>query len=355
MYWTFVAGAVRLRRRRLALAFAALAVAAALATSLFTTYADVERRISAEFASYGANLVIAPAGANVTVPLSAVQAARATGAVAAPFLIWQGKLDGRPVLVEGVDYSSARPLIAYWHVEGSPAGCVAGATLAQQLHLKVGDPARVEGAECRLSGIVTTGGSEDNELILPFGMVAEASGIRDAASLVEVRVPAARLEEVQRELAKRLPGAAVRPVRAVAETESSVVVKVRVVMFLLFALVLAITTLSLTSNFTELVLERSREIGILKAIGAAEEKIAALFLSESVALALGSTLVGYLAGLVLAGWIAKSVFSTPFAIHFGAGVLALAAGITIAVALAAASFAAGRIWRIQPAVILRGE
>lgn len=355
MYWAFVAGAVRLRRMRLLLAFSALAVSAALATALFSVYSDIERRISAEFASYGANLTIAPAGSSVTVPLRAVDEARKLGAVAAPFLFAQSRLSGQPVLLAGVDLASAEALTQYWHVTGSRVGCLAGVNAAERFHLQVGSGAKIDGAPCRIAGIVSTGGPEDDEFIVPLAMAAAVAGVSDTASLVEAQVPAARLAAVQRILRQRLPGTDVRTVRAVAETESSVVVKMRVALLLLLALILVITTMSVSSNFSELVLERSREIGILKAIGAPERKIAALFVSECLVLALGSTLAGYAAGVVLAGWIGSSVFEAPFSIHVNLPVLLMAAAITAAVALTATSIAAGRIWRIQAATILRGE
>ena len=62
MFWRFVLKALRLRRRRLLLAFSAMAVAGALATAMFSVYSDVEKKISAQFQTYGANVVIAPAG-----------------------------------------------------------------------------------------------------------------------------------------------------------------------------------------------------------------------------------------------------------------------------------------------------
>ena len=96
---------------------------------------------------------------------------------------------------------------------------------------------------------------------------------------------------------------------AVAETEANVVLKVRSSLFLLAALILAITTLCVSSNFSALVIERGKEIGILKAIGAAEKQIAALFLSESLLLGLGSATIGYAVGLLLAWWIGHAVSS----------------------------------------------
>jgi hypothetical protein len=52
VFWRFVIGAVKFRRRRLLLAFAGLAVAATLATTLFSVYSDIERKMRREFRGY---------------------------------------------------------------------------------------------------------------------------------------------------------------------------------------------------------------------------------------------------------------------------------------------------------------
>ena len=142
---------------------------------------------------------------------------------------------------------------------------------------------------------------------------------------------------------------------AVAGTEESVVFKIRASLFLLTLLILVITTLCVSSNFSELVIERSKEIGILKAIGGAENKIAAFFVSESAVIALAATLAGYVVGVFAAAGIGREVFGGGFQLQPSWGVLGGVAGVMLAVAGIATAIAASRIWSIQPATILRGE
>ena len=361
MFWSFVLRALQFRRRRLLLAFSALAVAATLATALFSVYSDIERKMRRQFRGYGANIIIAPAGSARTVPLAAVAEAERQGAVAAPFIYTVGRMAGEPVVVAGTDFHRAAPLTDYWRVAGARSaasgGCLLGSTAAAHFRLPLGQKAPLDGAPCMVRGIVTTGGAEDAQIILPFDAAAQLAGLHDAASLVQVRADGARLPAVQAALAKALPQTDVRLLHAVAETEANVVLKIRSTLFLLTALVLAITTLCVTSSFSTLVIERSQEIGILKAIGAAEKKIAALFLSESLILGLASTAAGYALGLLVAWWIGRQVFPESAAAGIGVnyGVFLPVAGVTLAVAAAATLAAAARIWRIKPAVILRGE
>jgi putative ABC transport system permease protein len=361
VFWSFVLRAVQFRRRRLLLAFSALAVAATLATALFSVYSDIERKMRAQFRGYGANIVVAPAGGGRTVPLAAVAEAERLGAVAAPFIFTVGRMRGEPVVVAGTDFRRAAPLTAYWRVEGAraagPGECLLGSTVAAHFHAKLGARAALDGAPCVVRGIVSTGGAEDTQVILPFDAAARMAGLSDAASVVQVRADGERLAAVQAALAKAVPGADVRVLHAVAETEANVVLKIRSTLFLLTVLVLAITTLCVSSNFSALVLERSGEIGILKAIGAVEKKIAALFLSEALILALASTAAGYGLGLLVAWEIGRQIFSGPAAAGVGVnyGVILPVTGVTLAVAAAATLASAARIWRIKPAVILRGE
>ena len=322
MFWSFVLRAVQFRKRRLALAFSALAVAATLATALFSVYSDIERKIRVQFRGYGANMVIAPAGGAQTVPLGAVAFAEQQGAVAAPFIYTVGRAEGEPIVVAGTDFHRAGPLTDSWRVEGArrtaPGECLLGATAAAHFRRHVGQQLDLQGAPCVIRGIVSTGGAEDQQVMVSLETAAQLAGLRDAASLVQVRADGERLGAVQAAIAKALPGADVRVLHAVADTEAHVVLKLRSTLFLLTALILAITTLCVTNNFSALVLERSQEIGILKAIGAAEKKIAALFLSESLILGLASTAAGYGLGLLVAWWIGRQIF--PESANTGVGV-----------------------------------
>jgi putative ABC transport system permease protein len=341
----FSLSALRYRRQRLLLAFGALAVAAALATVLFGIYASVEQRIRDEFRAYGANLVAAPANGG-TVPLALADAAKREGAEARPVLVTSAQVAGHAVAVAGV--TAAYP---YWHVKGSgeiaPGKCLAGELLGLAVGAAVLD--------CQVTGLISTGGPEDRELIVDFGTAASLAGIHDAASAIEIQAPGERLETIRAKLAAQFPAADIRTVRAVAGTESNVVLKMRAALALLTLLILAITTLCVTSNFSEMVIDRAKEIGIMKAIGGAERRIAAFFLSESATLAVGATAVGYVAGVFAAAGIGREIFGGAFHLALDWRVLAGVGAVMLAVATAATAMATARIWNIQPAVILRGE
>lgn len=351
-------GALRYRKQRLLAAFAALAVAAALATVLFAIYASVEQRIRNEFRAYGANITAVPLHGG-TIPLALAGAAESLGAEAAPFLVTAGRVGTRAVAVAGFVPDKTARLTTYWQVQGQRAvaagECVAGERLASDLSVTLGATIALEGAPCRLTGIIATGGAEDDELLLPLEDVARLSGIHDAASVIQIRAEGSRIDQIRGALASQFPGVEIRTIRSVAGTETNVVLKIRAALFLLTLLILTITTLCVSSNFTEMVIERAKEIGIMKALGAAEGRLTAFFLSESSALALAGSLMGYLIGVVGAAVIGRGIFGSGFEAGAGWVVFLSVTAVMLIVASIATAIAASRIRAIQPAVILRGE
>jgi putative ABC transport system permease protein len=350
MFLRFVLQALRYRKQRLVLAFAALTIAATLATILFGIYTTMEQRLRDEFRSYGANLIAVPASGS-TIPLALAAAAERLGAEAAPFLITSAQINGVTVAVAGFDARKAAPLTSYWRVTGDRnvghGECLAG----ELLHLPLGSKI----AGCEVKGIVSTGGAEDRELLVPFADAAAIANTSDAASVVEIRAPAGQVEQIRAALARQFPAADVRTVVAVVNTESNVVLKLRASLLLLSLIVLVITVLCVSSNFSEMVLERSKEIGILKALGGAERRIAGFFVSESALLAVTATLFGYLAGVLCAGVIGASVFGGGFEVHASGLVFLSVCAVMLAVAVVSTGIGTSRIWHIEPAIILRGE
>jgi putative ABC transport system permease protein len=260
--------------------------------------------------------------------------------------------------VAGVDFHRAGPLTNYWRVDGARTAesgeCLVGSTAAAHFRVAVGQSLPLESGACVVRGIVATGGAEDSRVMVPFDRAASDAGFQNSASLVEARADGRRVDEIRATLARAFPEADVRVLHAIAETEASVVLKVKNAVLILALVIFGITTLCVTGNFSALVIERSKEIGILKAIGAAEAKIAALFLSESLVLAFGSTVAGYALGLAVAYAIGRRIFSDA-GIGVDFSVFLPVMVVTLLVAVVATLLSASRIWRIEPALILRGE
>ena len=101
------------------------------------------------------------------------------------------------------------------------------------------------------------------------------------------------------------------------------------------------------------VLERRVEIGVMKAIGATNTSVAALFLTEHLMLALIGGAIGFFFGAGLARFLGASVFGTPASPRFI--LLPVVLGLAALVALIGGLIPLRRAAHFDPAPILRGE
>jgi putative ABC transport system permease protein len=259
---------------------------------------------------------------------------------------------------------------------------VVGASLASRMGIHPGDEillhAAGRNATLRVTGILSTGGSEEQAVVAPLIFVQALSGrpgeyrrlLVSALTLPDdtlaqrnpdTMTPAEYdrwfctpyLSAVAFQVRQALPGAEVRVVRQVAETEGRVLGRLSSLLWLVSAAALVAAGLVIGSTAATTVLERQREIGLMKALGAGRRRIVALFLAEQVVIAMVGGLIGYAAGQGLGYIVSRIVFGVPATGRFV--LLPVALGLALAVALAGSLWPLGRVARLDAAPVLRGE
>ena len=150
-----------------------------------------------------------------------------------------------------------------------------------------------------------------------------------------------------------LPGVDVRVIRRVAESEGHILTRVSGLMWLVTLAALLAATLAVGAASATSVIERSPEVGLMKALGASGWLISFFFLAEQVLIALVGGSIGFGLGILLARFLGQSVFGIPpaFRLILFPVVLVLAT----LVALLGSLLPLRRAARLQPAPILRGE
>jgi putative ABC transport system permease protein len=97
-------------------------------------------------------------------------------------------------------------------------------------------------------------------------------------------------------------------------------------------------------------MERRKEIGLLKALGATNSAVAALFIGEAALVGILGSLLGYAIGLASAKSMSQALFGNPVAGSLGVYLVTLAAAVAI-VALGVA-WPLRRASRLAPNVVL---
>lgn len=388
MFWRILGQLLRASRGRLAVALIALTSGAAVTTALINLNLDAERKLSAEFRTLGANVVILPRSAKIagtpsdllSAPLMAesvtktiaplLDGARATDA---PYLyaVVSIPLEGtaQQVILAGTWLDRAAQLAPWWKISGQPITdrndsdrCLVGTSVAQQLGLAPGsrielqyaDPAGNRSVSLTVAGIINSGGQEDSQVIANLSVVQKLSGQQEQIGLVQVSIPGTQIEieSAVKRMTVGLPDLDVRPVPQLAQAEGRLVPRIRGLIFFMVALILILTGLCVFASMAALAMERRRDVGLMKAIGGSMAQIVAMFLTEAGALGLAGGILGYAVGIGLSRWIGQRAFNV--SINVRPEVFPLVVALMVGVALAGA-LPLRLLGRIRPAEILRGE
>lgn len=373
--------ALAYRRGRTLLLLAVLAMASSLATSLGVVSLNMEKRVAEEVRRYGANLVVVAANS----PMSVGSGGLSFGVISEPAYLEQQRVEeaiarsglqlersfhlagtlrlgGADLPAEGVDFADIRRLFPWWQLQGGWPGAgesLVGTTLAARHGIKVGSTIELGSAgrmvRTKVAGIVTSGGDEDGLLYLPLGEMQGLLGQPGKLTLVRLLVAAGgeRVREAKSRLVPLLSGAEVKEVRQVARTSEALLAKVKLLMALVTVVVLISAASSVTGTMSSSILERGREIGLLKAMGGSRRGVMLLFGGEALLLGLAGGGVGYLIGSGIAAFVMGAVFAAP--VEFIPILPLVAVGVGLLLAAMGSAGPLLSVYRLDPVRSLRGE
>ncbi|MDR2051572.1 MAG: FtsX-like permease family protein [Deltaproteobacteria bacterium] len=373
MFSKIVLSSLARRRSRMLVALLAVGIGGTVFLGMGAVYYDIPRQMGREFRSYGANLILVPAGEEAS--LSLEDAARATALLpaeqligATPFRYETMYYNMQGLTVAGADLEAARKTSPYWQVEGdwprTDEEVLAGLDIAEHIRLYAGSSVTLEIAppegrrfkkELRVSGVVRSGGAEDGFILMPLRGLEALLGNPGRANVVEISIAATgeQISLLAEEIRAVVPEVTPRLVRRIADSETTVLNKLQVLVYLVTAVVLFLTMICVGTTMMTVVMERRREIGLKKAIGAGNRAIIAEFMGEGLTLALAGGILGSFSGYFFAQAVSLSVFGRGVTLPFFLVLLTL--GASLSVTILASLIPVTRATDVEPALVLRGE
>jgi putative ABC transport system permease protein len=155
------------------------------------------------------------------------------------------------------------------------------------------------------------------------------------------------------EIEEKIPYIDAKTVKQLVSAEMNILGKIEDMMFLITIVALLASALGVMTTMTTSVIERQKEIGLMKSVGAENKRIVSLFLSEAAIIGVIGGILGFIIGMVVAQFIGLSVFNMSITPRFE--VIPIAVGISIGVSLLASILPVKRAVRVEPAIVLRGE
>ena len=271
----------------------------------------------------------------------------------------------------------------WWTVEGAwpedeSEDVLVGERLAREAGLRVGETIPIAGQPHRISGILSAGGAEDEQIVAPLGLAQQILGRRGAVRRLYVsaltkpqdalagRDPRTMnpelferwycspyVQSIAYQLQEAIPDSHAEPIRQVAQNEGAVLARIEGLMLWITAAALVASALAVSAAMATAIFERRREVGLMKALGARNALIAALFFTEATLLALLGGGVGFLGGAILARQIGRSIFNAQITVE--PVLLPVILGIAVIVTFAGSAMAIRHAVKSDPVYALRGE
>jgi putative ABC transport system permease protein len=337
----------------------------------------LKQQMDKKLSSYGANIVLSPKSEHLALsygglsipgitysvqPLNAdvldrLKQIKTTAEITgvAPKIIGSVAGQKQRYLIVGVDFKAEQAMKASWKVQGGipgPGEAVIGSRLAMRDKIGPGDTLVLGGQEVKISGVLEdTGSSSDLAVFTDFELARKLTGMGQTFNLIEVN--AKNPETTVKEIFSAVPEAKValvsQLVQGTAESTGrfeSFSLYVTILMGFIGTLVVMVT---LAGNIND----RSRELGIFRAIGFRQKHVLRILITEVLIVSFVGGFAGYLLGVTIPQLLGtlvtgqKLAFAWYPALGFGA---IIAAG---SIGLAAIAYPAWRIIKLDPTEALR--
>jgi len=372
------------KKTRTLLTISGLALATGTLAVLLAFQRGYERGLQSELAQLGAHILVVPKGCPYDAASLALHGAnwpcylkeaylsqveQTPGvAVAAPVLMAAEYGSRREVLV-GITarYLHLRPT---WRIDGhfpKEGEVLLGAETARRLSLGPGSMANIGllKRSVHVSGVLApVAGPEDEFMFVPLAEVQGALNHTGQLThvLVKLKSPAL-LEQTVQGLRGCDAGMQMNiiPLTHLFDTIRNVSAAAKYLLSALSAIAFLIAGTALTNTMFMAVLERTREIGVLRALGASKNQVFCLFAGETLVAALGGSVAGIFISLASARliekWVRGQIAYAPNTtlISLDPVAVASAVGFALLLALLAGLAPAIRAARLHPVEAFRAH
>jgi putative ABC transport system permease protein len=260
----------------------------------------------------------------------------------------------------GVQPENEFDLKKWWSLDGRPPRngheLVAGSTAATALRLRKGAVLSVDGRPFTVTGILRPTGSQDDNLLITD--LATAQGVLHKPgkiSMIQVAALCSNcpVEKIVAQLGGVLPGTKVTAMQDKVKNRMHAIDQFRSFSWIVAGVIIAIEALVVFVTMMGSVNERTREIGIFRALGFRRLHVTGLILIEASVASLLAGVLGYLAGMGVSYALLPLLAGDGVPVTWAPALAGGAVGLAVLIGAVASLYPALRASRMDPTVALR--
>ncbi len=232
--------------------------------------------------------------------------------------------------------------------------------------IKVGDSIKIKGKKLKVIGILKSIGNptDDKAVVLPLETLREITGSGNEISMILAKADVSRINSIASSIEKKLNRKYGKNTfmaitsEQIMERVSSIFTIISFILGGIASIALIVAGVGVSNTMLTSVIERTREIGIMKAIGATNTNILEIFLIESALLGFIGGVIGCFVGTLfssIVSFFASRMLSMKFEAVVTPQIILFSIIFSTIVGIISGLFPARRAAKLQPVEALRYE
>jgi putative ABC transport system permease protein len=391
-----------MKKSRKILPLISLIIGASIGSAFIMVTIDMDENIALKLKEYGPNLIALPESEDIQITiggmdlgsLSEIKYIPETSAVQLrdlPLEFYRDMVCTEPgvnafiysivtadnenkIMLAGTWFDELKYINVWWSINGEyptdDNSVVMGTTAAKKLNKDIGDQILLEYHEVlsnetgsydynnsnmfTITGIVSTGGEDDSRIFANLDAVQNLTNKQNKVSVLHVSTLCNNClpDDIAHLIEGQVPGIDVLTVKQVADAETNTLDLVK--NFVGFIAIIAVVTclLAVMTTMGLSVIERRKEIGLMKTVGATNFKISVILLGEGSIIAFFGGVLGFGLGIIVSQIIGDYAFGSSIAIQWW--VILVSIGLSMGIVFIASILPLRKALKIDPAEVLKG-